>query len=199
MPPTTKHESQALHERRPTQFDTGYSLAVRCLRARCSPPLAPSPGRYGECTHGMSSDPLTDWRNGSAMQALINRVRLAPQNFLRAPYNQPYRTEPARCPKPTRMSRYFVRSAVSRSTKCGASLKAAAATRRFHNAFSSVTNALRLARRSLLTRLPAPRAHKIWPYRSSRISHQKLALEPFEDWFGVRRGNCMIRKTCTVT
>jgi hexosaminidase len=37
--------------------DTGYSLAVRYPRARCSPPLAPSPGRYGECTHLRSPGP----------------------------------------------------------------------------------------------------------------------------------------------
>jgi hypothetical protein len=55
--PITKHESQALHDGRPSQFDTGYSLAVRCPRARCGPPLAPSPGRYGECIHVRSSGP----------------------------------------------------------------------------------------------------------------------------------------------
>src|SRR6202167_1638972 len=64
------------------------------------------------------------------------------------------------CPEPPRMSRYFVPSVVSRSMKCGASLKAAAATRRFHSVFSSATNASLSARRSLLTWGATPRKPK---------------------------------------
>jgi Glyoxalase superfamily protein/ClpX C4-type zinc finger len=45
------------------------------MRPRCSQPLAPSPGRYGECTHIRSLVPNRK-ANGSAMQALINRIRL---------------------------------------------------------------------------------------------------------------------------
>ena len=50
-----------------------------------------------------------------------------------------------------------VRSAVNRSTKCGASLKERAATGRHQRAFSSAMNASRSARRSSLTRLATPK------------------------------------------
>ena len=45
------------------------------MRPRCSPPLAPSAGRYGECTHIRSLIPNRK-ANGSAMQALIKCIRL---------------------------------------------------------------------------------------------------------------------------
>jgi hypothetical protein len=45
------------------------------MRPRCSQPLAPSAGRYGECTHVRSLIPNRK-ANGSAMQALIKWIRL---------------------------------------------------------------------------------------------------------------------------
>jgi hypothetical protein len=45
------------------------------MRPRCSQPLAPSAGRYGECAHIRSLIPNRK-ANGSAMQALITRIRL---------------------------------------------------------------------------------------------------------------------------
>jgi hypothetical protein len=56
------------------------------------------------------------------------------------------------CPEQSLTSKCSVLSAVSRSTKFGASLKAGAVTRRYHSAFSSAMNASRSAPRSLLTR-----------------------------------------------
>jgi hypothetical protein len=68
----------------------------------------------------------------------------------------------------------LVRSAVSRSTKCGTSLKEGAATERYYHAFSSAMNASHSARRSMLTRLATPKKH-----RSKRDSQSKFLLHNF--------------------
>jgi hypothetical protein len=83
---------------RPTRFDSGYWLAVRLVRARCCPPLAPSFRRYGECAHVGSLVPNRK-ANGSAMQALIDCIRLGWRiNYAHLPRRQGDGEVPSRLP-----------------------------------------------------------------------------------------------------
>lgn len=82
---------------------------------------------------------FTDWNTLSAKLDVGSGQLPAPK--IVATHNQPYSLEPATCPEPLGRSRCLVHSAVSRSTKCAASLKEGAATEGYHRAFLSAMNA----------------------------------------------------------